>query len=98
MWVHPLTKADPAQKKLAAIGKKIGALEQQAQRIRAKAPKARIADYALMRADGSKVKLSELFGASDKLVLVHNMGKTCRRLQRALEARRRQGGVRARQQ
>ena len=77
MWVHPLTKADPAQKKLAAIGKKIGALEKQAQSIRAKAPKARVADYALTRADGSKVKLSELFGANDKLVLVHNMGKTC---------------------
>jgi predicted dithiol-disulfide oxidoreductase (DUF899 family) len=77
MWVHPLTKADPTQKRLAAIGKKIGALEKQAQSIRAKAPKARVPDYELTRADGSKVKLSELFGDKSQLVLVHNMGKSC---------------------
>lgn len=77
MWVHPLTKADPAQKKLAAVGKKIAALEKQARTIRARAPKQRVADYELVRSDGTKVRLSELFGDKDQLVLIHNMGKTC---------------------
>ena len=57
MWVHPLTKVDPAQKKLAAVAKKIAALEKQAKTIRAKAKKQRIADYELNRADGTTVKL-----------------------------------------
>src|SRR5262245_64569445 len=77
MWVHPLTKIDPAQKQLAAVAKKIAALEKQAKSIRAKAKKQRVADYEFARADGTAVKLSELFGDRTQLVLVHNMGKTC---------------------
>jgi predicted dithiol-disulfide oxidoreductase (DUF899 family) len=77
MWVHPLAKAEPAQKQLAAIAKKIATLEKHARTIRARAPKRRVRDYDLVRADGTAVKLSELFGAKDRLVLVHNMGKSC---------------------
>ncbi len=77
MWVHPLTKADPAHKKLAAIWKKIGSLEKQAKAIRAKSPKLKVADYALTRPDGSTAQLSELFGDKSQLVLIHNMGKAC---------------------
>lgn len=36
-----------------------------------------IEDYELTHGDGSKVRISELFGASDDLILVHNMGKQC---------------------
>src|SRR5262245_49724818 len=77
MWVHPLTKIDPAEKKLAGIAKKIAALEKQARTVRAKAPKRRVADYELAHADGSTVKLSALFGDKGQLVLIHNMGKSC---------------------
>jgi len=77
MWVHPLTRIDPAEKKLAGIAKKIAALEKQARTMRARAPKRRVADYELTRADGSTAKLSDLFSGKSQLVLVHNMGKSC---------------------
>jgi predicted dithiol-disulfide oxidoreductase (DUF899 family) len=77
MWVHPLTKIDPAEKKLAGIAKKIAALEKQARTLRARAKRRRVADYALRRPDSTPVTLSELFGDKDRLVLVHNMGKSC---------------------
>ena len=36
-----------------------------------------VEDFELTRGDGSKVRISELFGNSDDLILVHNMGKSC---------------------
>lgn len=36
-----------------------------------------LADYELTRHDGSKVRLSELFGEHTQMVLVHNMGFAC---------------------
>lgn len=36
-----------------------------------------VRDYTLMRSDGSRVQLSELFGDHDDLILVYNMGTTC---------------------
>jgi len=35
-------------------------------------------DYTFTRGDGQKVKLSELFGDSDELLIIHNMGRSCR--------------------
>jgi len=35
-------------------------------------------DYTFRNKDGSEVKLSELFGDKDDLIVVHNMGKGCR--------------------
>ena len=42
------------------------------------APPELINDYELTNTDGSKVMLSELFGNSDELLVIHNMGKQCR--------------------
>ncbi len=36
-----------------------------------------VSDYTLLAHDGSPVKLSEMFGSRDDLILVHNMGKGC---------------------
>ncbi len=36
-----------------------------------------VRDYELRRAEGGKVKLSELFGDKDTLLVVHNMGASC---------------------
>ncbi len=36
-----------------------------------------VKDYELRRAGGGKVKLSELFGDKDTLLVVHNMGASC---------------------
>lgn len=77
MWVHPLTRIDPAEKKLAVIARKIAALEKQARSLRGRAPRRRVEDYELTRSDGTKARLSALFGEKSQLVLVHNMGKAC---------------------
>ncbi len=36
-----------------------------------------VADYELTDSDGNKVRLSELFGDKDDLLVVHNMGASC---------------------
>lgn len=36
-----------------------------------------VQDYELIGADGAPVRLSELFGAKDDLIVVHNMGAGC---------------------
>lgn len=36
-----------------------------------------VPDCTLQRTDASSVQLSQLFGDSDELMLIHNMGKTC---------------------
>ena len=40
-------------------------------------PRQEVKDYELTNTDGSKVRLSELFGDKDELMVVHNMGKGC---------------------
>jgi predicted dithiol-disulfide oxidoreductase (DUF899 family) len=46
-------------------------------KLRKSQPKELIKDYEFVAQDGSKQKLSELFGAKEELILVHNMGSTC---------------------
>lgn len=40
-------------------------------------PRFEMQDYLLHDRDGRAVKLSELFGEHDQMILVHNMGKAC---------------------
>ncbi len=57
--------------------KRIDALKKELTRARRDAGPEPVEDYELARADGSPVRLSELFGDGDDLLLVHNMGKGC---------------------
>jgi len=45
--------------------------------LRRSLPKQEIEDYELKSRDGRTLKLSEVFGESNQLILVHNMGKDC---------------------
>ena len=45
--------------------------------LRRKFLKKEISDYVFLTHDGLEVKLSELFGDKDELLLIHNMGKGC---------------------
>jgi predicted dithiol-disulfide oxidoreductase (DUF899 family) len=40
-------------------------------------PRFEVQDYDLLTPDGNAIKLSELFGDKDELILVHNMGRHC---------------------
>lgn len=37
----------------------------------------KVDDYTFIDVDGNNIKLSELFGSKNELLLVHNMGKNC---------------------
>lgn len=65
------SELETAEKELVALQKKITELRHQI-------AGETVEDYELHRPDGSGVKLSQLFGDKDDLVLVHNMGKGCR--------------------
>lgn len=40
-------------------------------------PKEEVKDYTLTKRNGDSIKLSDLFGDSDELLVIHNMGKSC---------------------
>ena len=67
-----------------ATAEKINAYRSQISDLRGKIRKAQesiepeeVKDYALSRAGGGAVKLSELFGGNDTLFVIHNMGASC---------------------
>lgn len=46
--------------------------------LRKQLPPKIVDNYVFTAHDGSKVKLSEMFGDKEELLLIHNMGKSCR--------------------
>lgn len=62
---------------LTTIHQTIFAAQQRMRELRAQQPPEDIRDYTLTRADGSPVRLSQLFGQHDDLLVVHNMGRGC---------------------
>jgi predicted dithiol-disulfide oxidoreductase (DUF899 family) len=62
---------------IAALEKEIFELREKLRKARASAAPERVSDYQFTRSDGSSVTLSELFGPSDDLIVVHNMGRSC---------------------
>ncbi|MDK9699015.1 MAG: DUF899 family protein [bacterium] len=70
--------ADSAwQQQIDALEKEIVERKQQLAALRLQGPRSEVPDYTFRRSDGSKVKLSELFGDKSELLIVHNMGKSC---------------------
>lgn len=66
------------------IEQEINALEQEIMEkksklagLKQKRPREEVSDYDLAGPGGTAVKLSEMFGPHDELVLVHNMGISC---------------------
>jgi predicted dithiol-disulfide oxidoreductase (DUF899 family) len=73
---HPLEKSHAHQARIAKLESDIARIEKRIGTLRGKIPAAEVPDYAF--ADGKgRVKLSKLFGKKDKLILIHNMGKSC---------------------
>jgi predicted dithiol-disulfide oxidoreductase (DUF899 family) len=76
-------KAAPKPKAMS-VGQQIVALEERLLKgkkelaeLRKKLKPVEIPDYVFRKHDGSEIKLSEMFGSSKELILVHNMGKGC---------------------
>ena len=65
-----------AHKKLEAARKKISALREEMKELTKAVEPEPVEDYALSMASGP-VKLSELFGGKEDLIVIHNMGASC---------------------
>lgn len=62
---------------IQAIERQILALNEKLGDARRRAQPEPVRDYTLRNPDGSEVRLSELFGDHDDLILIHNMGRSC---------------------
>jgi predicted dithiol-disulfide oxidoreductase (DUF899 family) len=66
-----------ADDEIKQISKQIEELKGKLSEARRRRPAEPVQDYELRNPDGSPVKLSELFGDKDDLLLIHNMGRGC---------------------
>ncbi|MGH2551185.1 MAG: DUF899 family protein, partial [Thermomicrobiales bacterium] len=63
-----------SDREIQELQEQIDGLKQQLSELRRQRPTESISDYDLLNQDGSTVKLSELFGEKDDLLVIHNMG------------------------
>lgn len=68
------TKAD---KELAQTYEELLRLRKRIAELRTSMPAEEVKNYALKTGDGEAVKLYDLFGDKNDLILIHNMGKSC---------------------
>ena len=63
--------------KIASLEKEIETKKKELIALRKAMPSVPVDDYELTNPDGSSVRLSELFGEFDEMILIHNMGTSC---------------------
>ena len=64
--------------KVLALEKEIAEKKSELKKLRSELPAQEVDDYVFEDWNGGEVRLSELFGNKDELILVSNMGKSCR--------------------
>lgn len=65
------------EKEIGLLEEEITAKKEKLAELRRQLPPVKFNDYTFRDASGKEVKLSEMFGSSNELMLVHNMGKRC---------------------
>lgn len=70
-------KSAAAQKKMQKLEKEIAGSRKKMIKLLQKQAAMDVQDYTLKDTSGNDVKLSEMFGDKENLILVHNMGKSC---------------------
>jgi predicted dithiol-disulfide oxidoreductase (DUF899 family) len=65
------------RERLDDFRKRIGEIRGEMRALQKSTEPEEVRDYDLLRPDGSKVRLSALFGAHDTLFVIHNMGRSC---------------------
>lgn len=68
---------NPVEKKILNAQKKVRKYREEVRKLRKKLPAVEVTDYVLTGTNGKAVRLSQLFGKFDELVLIHNMGPQC---------------------
>ncbi|RYG45472.1 helix-turn-helix domain-containing protein [bacterium] len=64
-------------REIEALQKEVDAAKQRLSEARRHRPKETVIDYVFLNAEGTEVRLSELFGEKDDLIVIHNMGTGC---------------------
>ncbi len=72
------TSTDTLTQQIEALEKELQAKQKELVKLRKQAPKREVSDYVFLDTSGNQIKLSEMFGDKDELMVVHNMGKSCR--------------------
>ncbi len=65
------------QKQIKELQDQLSEGRQQLTALRRKLPPEEVEDYVFAGPEGATVRLSELFGDKDELLVVHNMGRNC---------------------
>lgn len=73
----PTADVQAIEAEMAAVYQSIDAEIAKLRDLRRRLPAEDVADYVLTLADDTPVHLSDLFGAHDDLLVVHNMGRGC---------------------
>jgi predicted dithiol-disulfide oxidoreductase (DUF899 family) len=63
--------------RIGELQKRIMANRKELASLRLALPKEEVPDYAFLGHDESEVRLSDLFGQHNELIVIHNMGKSC---------------------
>ena len=64
------------EQRIAALEEEIIAKKEELAKLRKSAPRQQVTDYVFATSNG-ETRLSDLFGQSDELIIIHNMGKGC---------------------
>jgi predicted dithiol-disulfide oxidoreductase (DUF899 family) len=70
-------KSTGAEKKLKKLEEEILSARKKMVKLLSKQAKMDVQDYKLKDVNGNEVKLSDMFGDKNELILIHNMGKAC---------------------
>lgn len=65
------------EKKYIKLEKEMMKSRQKMLKLNAKLAKMDVEDYTFKDKDGNDVKLSQMFGENNELIVIHNMGKSC---------------------
>ncbi len=65
------------EQKIMELYQEISAKKAEFYKLCKQAPRFEVPDYELSDPDGAALHLSDLFGAKEELILVHNMGRKC---------------------
>ena len=71
-------KYEEAAKKLASLGRKLVAVEEEMTKVRRAAQPQAMKDYVFTRSTGESATWQDLFGRKKDLMVIHNMGSGCR--------------------
>lgn len=71
------TATNPREARISELYNEIQQKQDELNKLRLESDPEPVEDHQLLDEDGNKVSLSSLFGESDELLVIHNMGKSC---------------------